>query len=347
MITKDKQYLLINIKDNKQYKINLNDLSVIGLRGNQLKRIPQQVKNELRSSNDKLVNTVFTLLNEQFINQKHKIELISCYEKLYAINKNVYFYHVDSITIGLINKNLKLVSAFIRERENVSMYEIKVQLERELLLKKHNFINRYFDHFNKNRVLEMGLFFSNKIANITNKELDSALSIYFFSGATDLFASYNVSSMIVKYIQLTKFFNVKIELKNWIKHCSVLMIEYKLEQEKNDNTLLKRNQDKKELFFENERYKVIVPITRDEFKKEGDAQNNCVYRLYLSRVIDGTTNIVFIRDKLDLESSLITCEVRDGQIIQFLKRFNSSNLTDDEKLFKKEYQQHLWGCADE
>ena len=341
MITKDKQYLLIEIEDNKQYKINLNDLTIIGLRGSPIKRIPEQVRGELFWNDDNLISAVGYLLNHKYISFENKVKLLSCYEKIYAINKNISFEILDMTTVEKFNKYFKLVSSIIREHQEIGMYEIKKQLERKIFIKTYNIDDRYYDYFDKDTVIEVGTHFAKEIPNLTNKELNNILNIYFFSGAKELFSLNSIYVAIIKYIRLVRFFHTKIEPKNWIKHCSVLISEYELEKDKNDHLLLKQNQDKKELFFENEHYKVIIPTTKNEFKEEANAQSNCVYRLYLSKVIDGSTNIVFIRDKTDLEHSLITCEVKDGRIVQFLKRFNSSNLTYSESLFKEEYQQHL------
>ena len=61
----------------------------------------------------------------------------------------------------------------------------------------------------------------------------------------------------------------------------------------------------------------------------------------LEKLIENT-NVVFIRRKDDINNSLITCEVdNDGDIIQYLKKYNSNELTEEEREFKKLYQTHL------
>ena len=96
------------------------------------------------------------------------------------------------------------------------------------------------------------------------------------------------------------------------------------------------------LKFENEIFTVVIPKTTEDFFNEAQTQQNCVYSMYLDKVIQGTTNVVFIRRKDDIEKSLITCEVsNNGNIIQYLKKYNSSNLNEDETEFKKLYKTHL------
>ena len=95
------------------------------------------------------------------------------------------------------------------------------------------------------------------------------------------------------------------------------------------------------LSFENEYFKVIIPTTREEFVAEGKAQHNCVGRLYIQPVIEGETNIVFIRKKEDLDTSYITCEVRNRCIQQYLSQYNRAVRDTLALEFYKAYAKHL------
>ena len=90
--------------------------------------------------------------------------------------------------------------------------------------------------------------------------------------------------------------------------------------------------------YEDENFTILIPTTADEFKKEADYQQNCVFRLYYPRVKDCSTHVVFIRKKSDINTPYITCEVSNcGDIIQYLARFNR----DVAKAFKVAYQKFL------
>lgn len=117
-------------------------------------------------------------------------------------------------------------------------------------------------------------------------------------------------------------------------------LTYELNKKKIEEEKLEKNQPKK-LFFEDENFTVVIPVTREEFKAEAEAQSNCVYRSYLSMVLEGRTNIVFIRKKSDVENSYITCEVNEGKIVQYLTKFNSYVRDDNALEFKKKYQAYL------
>ena len=109
-----------------------------------------------------------------------------------------------------------------------------------------------------------------------------------------------------------------------------------------DNTLKEHYEKYPMLNFGNENFTVIIPETTKDFENEANAQQNCVYSIYFPYVLKGNTNVVFIRRKDDINNSLITCEVdNDGDIIQYLKKYNSNELTEEEREFKKLYQTHL------
>lgn len=101
---------------------------------------------------------------------------------------------------------------------------------------------------------------------------------------------------------------------------------------------------KDKLFFENEEFQVVVPMTKQEFLDEGESQNNCVARMYLPKVEDKERIIVFIRKKSDLSKSHITCEIYTDtfHIGQFLGKNNTHFHSDSKEIaFYDMYQEHL------
>jgi hypothetical protein len=64
--------------------------------------------------------------------------------------------------------------------------------------------------------------------------------------------------------------------------------------------------------------------------------------MYMERVYNKQTHVVAVRRKADLENAFITCEVdNNGQIIQYLARFNRQPAETDAIKFRTEYQAHL------
>ena len=68
-------------------------------------------------------------------------------------------------------------------------------------------------------------------------------------------------------------------------------------------------------------YRFYYPESTQAIKDEAVSQNNCVAS-YISRVIDGNCDILFLRKKAFPEESLVTIEVQNGKIVQAKQKFN-------------------------
>ena len=107
--------------------------------------------------------------------------------------------------------------------------------------------------------------------------------------------------------------------------------------------------DLKNLAFENDKYKIIIPQTEEEFEAEAKAQRNCVYTNYFPTLINGNNpnmRIVFLREKENINKSFVTVEIqldRGYKIAQSLKRFNEDISCEEADLiaFIEEYRKHL------
>ncbi len=151
---------------------------------------------------------------------------------------------------------------------------------------------------------------------------------------------YAIERKLVEYVNMCKDLNWEPKKGDFGSLYVQTKLTFELNRQKIESEKLEKNQPKK-LFFEDDNFTVVIPVTGEAFKLEAEAQSNCVYRSYLSEVIKGYTNIVFIRKKTDVNTSYITCEVRDGRIVQYLAKYNNY-VHDDEALeFKKKYQAYL------
>ena len=95
--------------------------------------------------------------------------------------------------------------------------------------------------------------------------------------------------------------------------------------------------------FENEFFKVIIPKSSEDFKREAEVLNNCLYSTYLKRVIENKTYIVFIRSKENINEPFIDCEITtDGNIYQFLLKYNKKPHCESlEYQFKQDFQKFI------
>lgn len=147
------------------------------------------------------------------------------------------------------------------------------------------------------------------------------------------------------YLDAVKKLGQKPQKGDFIRLYTDAVRTYQLRKAEFDNRAIAEHQNSKlhALQFEDENFIVKVPMTSAEFIAEGEAQSNCVGRLYLPKVIEHTRHIVFVRRKSDPETSYITCEVyNDGSIGQYLMRYNNNiPYGGIEHEFKRKYQNFL------
>ena len=184
-----------------------------------------------------------------------------------------------------------------------------------------------------------------KAKNLFNKIFSS--TGYFYNGFT-----YTILTQIDVYITLCKELNIPMETGDFFRNYDNVL---KIKEERGrqvEEVIFKKSQEEKKLFFENENFITIVPITYKEVQKEGEKLHNCLggyeWNNYLSQ---GKRKIVFIRKKDNQNESYIACDIdRYGTIQQFLKQDN--NKIDKEKDgenifdFKKSYQEYLLSIWD-
>ncbi|MEG1806199.1 MAG: PcfJ domain-containing protein, partial [Clostridia bacterium] len=96
-------------------------------------------------------------------------------------------------------------------------------------------------------------------------------------------------------------------------------------QDKRRNEPFKAAMKEYHLNFEDETYKIIIPNKIADVVDEGRNNNNCVGG-YVNKIIDRRSIIVFVRDKKELEKSLVTVEIDPAtfKIIQVRARSNSA-----------------------
>lgn len=135
---------------------------------------------------------------------------------------------------------------------------------------------------------------------------------------------------------------VKVEpniVSNYIQICYL----YNRYKEANYNDILKKHNNKKFLYFENNDFIAFPLLSKNDFHKEAEAQHNCVERMYMEKVANNETYITVIRQKNNPKASYITCEVTpDGVIRQYLLSCNRSPVNTPALQFKADYQNYIY-----
>lgn len=164
---------------------------------------------------------------------------------------------------------------------------------------------------------------------------------FFFDGNYDTVG--RITKIVRDYYRIcnTLYGSVKVNpnvLTN-IAHLYALEMEWK---DKHYNEILNTNNNCPWLYYEDETYIIRPILTREGFHEEGEAQHNCVERMYMERVYKGTTHVVTIRKKTNPNRSYITCEVtNDGYIKQYFLACNSTPRDRADVELKKTYTEHI------
>ena len=343
-IIKNKNFLEIYINKEIPYKFDINTGILYGIKGLTLKKSPKglNVVLEQNSKSSNVVNYIWYKhysYGVSYAQFKDYIDELKLFDRLDSINYKVeYISFLSQRDIEFLNKHFKRFVNWLKDRPehnnsiNAFIDEIKV----EVFLEEMNL--QVDEHFTQ-RMAEWCC-----RANF-NKEEMRWVFYYLVRGLWEFYENedFYLQRKLQQYFYYVKENNSKCEKGDFIKNYLKEKRTYELNKEKIDKQKLYENQmNKKEMLsFEYENLEVVIPTSFEEFKKEAEQQSNCVARLYLPKVINGDLNIVFIRKKEELDKSYITCEIQNGQIYQYLTRFNQAPRDENAIKFKNLYQKYL------
>lgn len=362
--------------EGKTYGIDLNNHCYIGVKGKPIKSTPPKTSYYMRTyynincKNENIGRYNVSLLISQYFYRGYNLReifsrfvyRIQLWEKLNAINFQYEFTDSPSESdCKFIYDNFQKFLQWVKQNANeetalIDFRVFKIEYEKKKWKKSirlancsqysEEFMDFLYFYFKEipskylNRVVWFIL--QNGIYDVwkTEKEDRNNELTYSLLGFRYIF---EMLDRIVKLASLLQLDNIpKGNLGFVYRQLAKTYITKRQEIQANQ---LKENQLNRNLEFSFGDFIVIVPTTPKEFEEEANQQCNCVYSSYLHRVVDGRTNVVFIRHKDKLEKSVITCEVQNGQIRQFLLAHNQYIEYSPDHLalegFKSAYQEHL------
>lgn len=156
----------------------------------------------------------------------------------------------------------------------------------------------------------------------------------------------NFSHWVITLLTMLHDMKKPLENKNFIQIFGDTEPIYKIWKEQNKITLFATNQIKNynNLFYEDNDFITIIPLTPTEVIEEGNQQHNCVGRNgYIEKVIENEGNLVFIRRKSNINKSYITCYFsKEHGYIEIKKTYNQEiQVTDDCYSFVQNYVQKI------
>ena len=138
--------------------------------------------------------------------------------------------------------------------------------------------------------------------------------------------------------QMAKMFDKKNKYEKYPKFLmsrhNIISKNYKIMKEEHKNELFVDAYNGS-LEFTSGKYAIIEPKSTDDIFKEATQMHNCVAS-YIDRIIERRTQIVFLREKDNIEDSLVTVEVKNKHICQAYQK-NNTQISLEQKQFLEKY----------
>lgn len=107
------------------------------------------------------------------------------------------------------------------------------------------------------------------------------------------------------------------------EHDKVMDLIEIVKNEANDKLIKKRLELLNKNIYKNDKYIVYPASSSEELLKESRQQHNCV-KTYINRYALAETDIYFLRELKDIDTPLVTVEVKDKDIIQARIKYNNN-----------------------
>ena len=350
-VVKEKNLIKFYTEEDKApYVLDINTGVLYGRSGKELQRTPNGMNRLIETTH--LQSAVLTYMYRvhcnhsrpyaNFSNYSNCVDGLKLYDKIDALNilsenQLKWGLEIRSNYIDFISENFKEFVKYVRENENGDYTYIMENFCREYQFiawcKKHNVICDEYVTMDMVKPMTHTQFTDEQI-KVCLYYLRKGLYVITHNGYVDY---------MVNYFRWCDKLGKPYVKGDFIREIATTKKEFEFRQKEFDNIDISRNQmaRKNALEFSYGGLRVVIPTTVDEFISEAEQQSNCVARMYMPRVVENRTNIVFIRRENELEKSYITCEVCDGHIIQYLAKHNSRNYDEIGAEFKRLYQKHL------
>lgn len=115
----------------------------------------------------------------------------------------------------------------------------------------------------------------------------------------------------------------------------IISINYNVYKEEYDEILFKKVQPMEmEYIAKHEHFCIVLPKNSKDIVKEGTSLNHCVGS-YVNQIIEKKTIIMFLRSTKELDTSLITLELKQKAIIQAKGSYNRKPCDEERKFLEK------------
>lgn len=363
--------------DNGKFaSVDVEAKEFIGTTGKQIKSIPQSIpcemrdylKMRLRDNDNNLKEIVDRILSLADVNLDVKLFYVGFFSVVptYLFINQMLEKSEWKILLQVIREETEIHGNYCYYRTNelkqkMNLIKLKPIIEKYNLQEYAEYINLNYPQFLEIKAFRSALRhtckdpyekYQNQVKAILNCDDEKILR----DCCGIEFKKYNIQSEVSKLysgMRKAEEYRTKLNLENFEytnieRDMKNLETMYKAEKTKIDDRFFANNQSKYNLNYENEQYKVYVPMNRKELAKIGNWFHNCANAWeWDTRLCDGSYFIVAILDKNN--ERLVCCDIcaNNMKIEQYKGKYNSIITDKSLNAFKKEYQSHLDGLKGE
>lgn len=326
---KEKNLFYFTIKEaDKEYCLDLNTGIFYGLRGKPISTLPS-------------ANTL------------HRIK------ENYASNVTTYLYYCKSRYFPITLRHLKVADTLDNLNIRAGFYEIRIIDKVENIKYFLNYREDDKGLHNFSQYLSVMLFnkkypqYASIVPDIDKPTLmdrttDDNIKFYVYylytARLSEFMRDYEALPKIEKYLAWCETMEkTPTTTANFIREYAETKKAYNAFKEVYDLKRFENNYAKHKASFEFSYgdYTVVIPPCPTDLVREGNEMHHCVGG-YVNDIIEGNTYIVYIRNKNDLTTPHITCQVRtNGELGQYYLAYDRDISEPDDIAFKKAFKEHL------
>lgn len=284
----------------------------------------------------------YVIHHESFFLRFESARFIEYFIKMGLYNlANDYVRDSWSETINKNGKNVNEILGLSREQINRlikmdgNLYTLELMQIENSLWKR--FDDNQLEYIGSNNITLRNLneVMKHTTVNRIIKYLESKHNIATPDKALQYWVDYIENCKILKYDLKNEFVLFPKRLKDAHDISAKEVIDVK--NENREKLFVERMREAERKYsYETKTFAVIVPMSTEELKLEGQALHHCV-GTYVDRVLEGKTIILFVRRKEKIEKPFYTMEVNKGEIIQCRGEYNH-DMTEQVKKFVNSFK---------
>lgn len=362
MITKEKNFIIYET-ERGTYKFDINTATLYGLRNKPIKNVPIDIKKMVEKARfygeikmTALNYFLCSILESNMgkINDSHFIPYYKLLDKIDSLNIPLCVSANRIRDLQLIDKHFKKAIKIYNSENNVdNLFDIIIDLEKEEIISQmpkalledkelKNLICRWV-LYEQEYTIEQCKIISSLILHNPHtfsmfKEIDNYTNELKYN-------NYDLTRVFNFFFDGAETIDYEIDKKgSFTKQYFEIQEAIKIFKKSQNDDIYNNIYAKKAdiLNYHNNKFTIIIPKDKDSFIDEANQQHNCVFRMYYPKVKDNRTYIVFVRKADSPTKSYITCEInKQGEIVQYLRKYNNTIESKEDIDFKNEYQKHL------